>query len=114
MSGKAMEATVRVAGKVRHLRLDNNALCIVEEKTGVNLLGGVHDVTLRVVRALVYGSLLSGARRNHQPVDFDIDDVGDWMEEEPTLAETVTDMIYGAMPEPKEVDPPQVQEGAAT
>ena len=112
MSGKAMEATVRVAGKLRHLRLDNNALCIVEERTGVNLLEGVSSVTLRIVRAMVYGALVSGARRNRESVDFSIDDVGDWMEDEPALAETVTAMIEPTLPEPKEPDPPPVQEGA--
>jgi len=113
MSGKAMEATVRVAGKVRHLRVDNNALCVVEERTGANLLEGMEAPSIRVLRALVYGALLSGARRNSQPVDFDINDVGDWMEEEPELLATVTGMITPAMPEPKAADPPPVQGEAA-
>lgn len=109
MSGKAKEASIRVDGRLRHLRMDNNALCIVEEQTGTNLLSGVggDKLTLRVLRALCYGALVSGAKSNGERVSFTVDDVGDWMDQTSELLEAVTALIVTAMPEP--VDPPKVQ-----
>lgn len=106
MSGKAKEAPVRVGGRLRHVRVDNNALCVVEEQTGVNLLEG-GKTTLRVLRALCYGALRSGARVMGEPVDFTIEDVGTWMEEEPKMLEVVKDLALNAAPEA--TDPPVVQ-----
>lgn len=98
-SGKAKEVPVRAGGKVRHVRVDNNALCIVEEITGVSLLDGVANPGMRVLRALCYGALVSGARATGGRRDFTVEDVGDWMEETPELLEAVLQMVQPAMPE---------------
>lgn len=108
MSGRTREASVQVGGRLRPLRLDNNALCIIEEQTGVNLLDGVDNPQLRVLRALCFAALCSGARKASQPIDFTIDDVGDWMDESPELFRAVKALYLPAMP-----DPQPVQEGDA-
>lgn len=115
MSGKAKEVPIKVGGKVRHVRMDNNALCVVEELTGVSLLDGVPNPGMRVLRALCYGALVSGARATGGKRDFTVEDVGDWMEEEPALLEAVLPMVQAAMPEPAEpaADPQRVPEEPA-
>lgn len=117
MNGKAPEASVRVAGRVRHLRLDHNALCSVEQITGVNLAGSNVVPTLSVLRAMCYAALMSGARAHGGPRDFDLEDVGDWMHEEPELLDAVTRMLAPAMPDPavegQDAADPQPVEGRA-
>lgn len=109
MSGRAKEAAVHVGGRVRHLCVDNNTLCVVEEQTGENLLKGA-NVGLRVLRALCYGALLSGARKHGERVRFTIEDVGEWMDEYPELQERALGLLTAANPEETPADPPQVQE----
>lgn len=111
--GRAKEVEVRIRGRRRYLRLGTNAMVIVEEQTGVNLLAG-EPISVRVTRALCYGALVVGAKENDEPVDFTIDDVGNWMEEEledgRKLAEIVLGLQKEALPEKPATDPSQVQE----
>lgn len=108
-SGRAKEVPVRVGGKLRHVRLDNNALCVVEELTGESMLDGKGRTGVRFFRALCYAALLSGCRAYREKPDFTVEDVGDWMEEEPALLEAVLPLVIPAMPEEPETPPgPQV------
>lgn len=109
MSGRAKEAPVQVGGRLRHLVVDTNAFCIVEEQTGVNLVEGIDNPPLRVLRALCYGALRSGCRKNRTEPDFTLEDVGDWMQETPELLKTVEDLLRPALPQPAAGGPQMVQ-----
>lgn len=117
-SGKAKEISVRVDGQLRHLRVDTNALCIVEELTGEDMLRGLGKLSLTVLRALTYGALVSGARATGGKRDFTPEDVGDWMELElgdgKKLVDHVLELLPRAMPEAKSADPQTVQEMTTT
>lgn len=109
MSGKAKEVPVKVGGRLRHLRVDNNALCIVEELTGADMVKGVANPGLLILRALCYGALVSGARASGEKRDFTVEDVGDWMEETPEILEVVLALMKGAVPEAPPAGPPAAQ-----
>lgn len=109
MSGRAKEAPVRVGGRLRLLVVDFNALCTVQEITGVNITEGVERPPLPVLRALCYAALRSGARREEKPFDFDLERVGDWMEEEPQLLAEVLKLTGDAQPEQVSPGPQPVQ-----
>lgn len=116
MSGRAKVVTVGIGGEIRCLCVDYNALCTVEELTGVDLMIGNASMTLRVLRSLVYGALIEGARRSRGKQDFTPEDVGDWMEGElddgGKLVDRVLALLPEAMPEKKagEDDPQTVQQ----
>jgi hypothetical protein len=67
--------TLHIGGKDRHLTFDFNAICTVEEKTGLNLLqASVSTVEARNLRALLFASLL-----RDEPA-LTIDEVGSWID----------------------------------
>lgn len=109
-TGKAPQASLQVGGRLRFVQIDNNALCTVEEITGVDLIAGADASGLRILRALCYAALVSGARATGGKRDFSLEDVGDWMQESGELLETVVDLLKASKAEPDAKDPQKVQE----
>jgi hypothetical protein len=67
--------TLHIGGKDRTLTFDFNAICTVEEKTGLNLLqASVSTVEAKNLRALLYASLL-----RDEPA-LTINEVGSWID----------------------------------
>lgn len=82
-----------LGGKSRVLRFDFNALCAVEEATGINALDGEVWVapTAKTARALLWASLL------HEDPGLTIQEVGSWLT--PHNFQSVADALasaYGA------------------
>ena len=118
MSAKVKEDAVRAGGKIRPMRVGMNALCTVQELTGRDLASGDVLVGLVGLRALVFAALADGARKHKQPVDFTVDDVGDWIDEDPELVQKAIELTTAGNPDQEPegeqgADPQQVPQGVA-
>lgn len=65
-----------LGGKTRHLRLDFNALAIIEDRTGVNILDPnalTDNLTVKKTRSIMYALL------KHEDAELTEEDVGAWL-----------------------------------
>ncbi len=76
---------ITIGGRKRPLRFGFNAIAEFCDEAGLSLsdLSGLDERRVKVstVRALFYAGLKDGARKEKREVDFDLFDVGDWMED---------------------------------
>lgn len=76
---------IEFAGKTRPVKYGMNAMSLFGDITKTR----IEDIDLIMtnmkfseMRSLVYSGLIDGARSQKTDIDFTIDDVGDWLDEE--------------------------------
>ena len=92
---------IEIGGKVRHLRLDLNAMVEFEEATGQSLFGvnitELSNMGAKALRALVWACLL------HEDEELTLKDVGGWIKIDnlTDIANQINAAFEAAVPEPK-------------
>jgi len=73
------QTTIEIGGKERLLKFGINASAVASEAAGKDL----HELGASTAsfRYMIYGALVAGAHKSKQVVDFDVYDVGDWLED---------------------------------
>ena len=91
---------IKINNKDRPVRFGWNALAEYERLTGMSLLQLVDmknmgaDKTLK----LVYIGLLFGAKKEGDPVDFTVEDVGDWLDDNENIIPDTINIFIKSMP----------------
>jgi len=98
-------AMIEIGGKVRPVKFGFNALIEFSELTGktIDELNSLSDknMTMKQLLILCWCGLKAGARREGQEFNASVEDVADWLDENPSLLLDIT-MEYAKS---KEVDP---------
>ena len=90
------ESQIEIGGKVRSLKFGTNATALFCELHKIGLSGfastfSAENLSPAHYRDLIYCALVSGARKNKEAVDFNAEDVGDWIDD---LSEAQLSMIF--------------------
>jgi hypothetical protein len=95
------ESEVEIGGRLRVLKFGTNATALFCQLHGIGLGGfatvfSAENITPATYRDLIYCALVSGARKSGSPVDFDKEDVGDWIDELTEEQLTAIFDVFGA------------------
>ena len=80
---------IEIGGQKRPLKFGTNASAILGQELGLSYEAlqqrfggdGLKDVSLMDMRAFIWAALVAGHQSKRIEVDFDITDVGDWLDE---------------------------------
>ena len=92
---------VKIGKENRPVCFGWNALAEYEKLTGQSLLQFSNREGLSVGNTikLVYVGLLYGAKKDEVKADFTIEDVGDWLTDNPTVVAEIIDVFVKSMPD---------------
>lgn len=99
---------IEIGGEKRPVRFGWAGLLEYEQQTGrkaladfATLSGGIENVSITVMVDLVYYGLTSGHRKAGVNVDFDKDDVAEWLGEDQSILERVMEAFASAFEQGK-------------
>jgi len=92
---------VRIDKKDRPVCFGWNALAEYENISGKSVFqfASVTDLSIGALRSLVYVGLLYGAKKDKGDTDFTIEDVGNWLTEDSSIATKVIEIFAKSMPD---------------
>lgn len=93
---------VKIGKKDRPVCFGWNALAEYENLTGQSLLqfANAENLSIGNTIKLVYVGLMYGSKKDDQDVGFTIEDVGDWLTDNPEIVSDVMDVFVKSMPDP--------------
>ena len=97
---------INLGGKDRPIRFGFAGLLEYEKRTGrkaladfAELSSGIQGVSVTMIVDLLYAGLASGCRKEKVNVDFDDDDVADWITDDQSAVEKVMTAFADSFPQ---------------
>lgn len=93
---------VKINGKDRPICFGWNAYKEYEKLIGGSIFAFTNpkEFSAGNILSLVYVGLMYGAKKEKEDINFTIEDVGDWMDENEELAVEVIEVYIKSMPDP--------------